>query len=141
MYITEKEIEIRYAETDKMGVVYHANYLIWFEVARTDFIEKAGFNYDDMEQKGLISPVMDVSVQYKKSVTYPEKVTIRTWIDTYTKLKTIYAYEVVTESGEISATGKTTHIVIQQGSDRPVRLDRIYPEWHEKYLALSKKED
>ncbi|MCE4957148.1 acyl-CoA thioesterase [Macrococcoides caseolyticum] len=136
MYYTEKEIEVRYAETDKMDVVYHANYLVWFEVARTDFIEKAGFRYADMEKDQIISPVLDVAVKYKKSVTYPEKVTVKTWLHSYSKLKTVYAYEVRKENGEIAATGQTTHVVIKKGTDKPLRLDRYYPAWHEKYLSL-----
>ncbi|UOB19543.1 acyl-CoA thioesterase [Macrococcus armenti] len=139
MYITEKKIDVRYAETDKMGVVYHANYLVWFEVGRTDFIKKAGFNYQSMEDEGLISPVLDVQVKYKQSVTYPESVIVKTWIDQYSKLKTIYAYEVIKEDGSIAATGKTTHVIIKKGSEKPVRLDRYYPEWHAKYLELSEK--
>lgn len=139
MYITEKKIDVRYAETDKMGVVYHANYLVWFEVGRTDFIKKAGFNYQSMEDEGLISPVLDVQVKYKQSVTYPESVIVKTWIDQYSKLKTIYAYEVIKEDGSIAATGKTTHVIIKKGSEKPVRLDRYYPDWHAKYLELSEK--
>lgn len=139
MYYTEKLIEVRYAETDKMGVVYHANYLVWFEVARTDFIAKAGFNYADMEKDEIISPVLDVNVQYKRSVTYPEQVTVKTWIHSYSKLKTVYAYEVIKENGEVAATGQTTHVVLKKGSDRPLRLDRYYPAWHEKYTALAER--
>ncbi|TDM07049.1 acyl-CoA thioesterase [Macrococcus lamae] len=136
MYTTELEIPVRYAETDKMGVVYHANYLIWFEVARTDFIEKAGFSYAEMEEEGVISPVIDAQLTYKNSVTYPEKVTIHTWIESYSKLKTIYAYKVIKEDGSVAATGSTTHILMKRGSNRPIRLDRHFPEWHERYLSL-----
>lgn len=136
MFITETEIAVRYAETDKMGVVYHANYLIWFEVARTDFIEKAGFSYAEMEEAGVISPVIDITLQYKDSITYPEKVVVKTWIESYSKLRTVYAYEVVKENGSIAATGTTTQIVIKRGTNRPLRLDRFFPEWHEKYTSL-----
>ena len=66
------EIEARYQETDKMGVIYHGNYATWFEVARTDYIRKLGFNYADMEAVGIISPVTDLNVKYIKSITYPE---------------------------------------------------------------------
>ena len=67
------EIEARYQETDKMGVIYHGNYATWFEVARTDYIRKLGFSYADMEKTGIISPVTDLNFQYKKSIFYPEK--------------------------------------------------------------------
>lgn len=74
------EIEARYAETDKMGVIYHGNYATWFEVARLDYISKLGFSYADMEKQGIISPVTDLNVNYKKSIFYPEKVKVKTWL-------------------------------------------------------------
>ena len=67
MIYSMTEIEARYQETDKMGVIYHGNYATWFEVARTDYIRKLGFSYADMEKEGIISPV-DLQVQYKKSI-------------------------------------------------------------------------
>ncbi len=75
------EIEARYAETDKMGVIYHGNYATWFEVARLDYISKLGFSYADMEKQGIISPVTDLNVNYKKSIFYPEKVKVKTWVE------------------------------------------------------------
>ena len=62
------EIEARYQETDKMGVIYHGNYATWFEVARTDYIRKLGFSYADMEKEGIISPVVDLQIKYRKSI-------------------------------------------------------------------------
>lgn len=139
MFMTETEITVRYAETDKMGVVYHANYLIWCEVARTDFIEKAGFHYADMEAAGIISPVININLNYKQSVTYPEKVIVKSWIESYSKLRTIYGYEIVNAAGVVVADGTSTHVLLKRGSDRPVRLDRYFPEWHDKYIALSER--
>ena len=68
MFISEKEIEIRYAETDQMGVVYHANYLVWMEIGRTSLIEDLGYTYAGLEQEGYLSPVIDLSIQYKASM-------------------------------------------------------------------------
>ena len=67
MIYSMTEIEARYQETDKMGVIYHGNYATWFEVARTDYIRKLGFSYADMEKK-VSSHVVDLQVQYKKSI-------------------------------------------------------------------------
>lgn len=67
------EIEARYAETDKMGVIYHGNYATWFEVARLDYISKLGFSYADMEKQGIISPVTDLNVNYKKVYFFIQK--------------------------------------------------------------------
>ncbi|TDM04185.1 acyl-CoA thioesterase [Macrococcus carouselicus] len=139
MFTTETEIAVRYAETDKMGVVYHANYLIWCEVARTDFIEKAGFSYADMEKEGIISPVLNINLNYRCSVTYPEKVRVRSWIESYSKIRTVYGYKIVKEDGSIAADGTSTHVLIKKGSDRPLRLDRCFPDWHAKYLELNQQ--
>lgn len=65
MIISSREIEVRYAETDQMGVVYHANYLVWMELGRTQLIKELGFNYAEMEKDGIISPVLDIQASYK----------------------------------------------------------------------------
>src|SRR5699024_6918057 len=78
MTINETSIEVRYAETDQMGVVYNANYLIWFEIGLTKLIEQLEFQYEEMEKDNIISPVIDVKVQYKKPAIYGDTVTILT---------------------------------------------------------------
>lgn len=65
MHVSKTEIEVRYAETDQMGIVYHANYLVWMEVGRTALIKDLGFLYSDMEKKGVLSPVVDINISYK----------------------------------------------------------------------------
>ncbi|MCA9724830.1 MAG: hypothetical protein KC452_06005, partial [Kurthia sp.] len=70
MYISEKEIEIRYAETDQMGVVYHANYVIWLEMGRTQLIKDLGFSVTELEDAGYVSPVMNVNISYKAALRY-----------------------------------------------------------------------
>ena len=139
MIYSETPIDVRYAETDKMGVVYHANYAIWLEVARTDYIYKAGFSYADMEEAGIISPVVDLNIKYKKSITYPERVIIKTWISHYSPIRSIYSYEILNEDGEIVSTGSTTHVCLKKGTNRPIRLDKSFPEWHESYLKIKEE--
>ena len=112
------EIEARYQETDKMGVIYHGNYATWFEVARTDYIRKLGFSYASMEEQGVISPVVDLKVQYKK-------------------LRSTYCYEVYNENGELATTGSTELICIKADTFKPIRLDRYFPEWHETYSKVN----
>ncbi|MBU5860976.1 acyl-CoA thioesterase, partial [Vibrio cholerae O1] len=75
------------AETDQMGVVYHANYLVWMEVGRTKLIEDLGFRYADMEKDGILSPVIDIQISYKKPARYGETVTVKTWVDAYDGLR------------------------------------------------------
>ena len=80
MFVSEKEIEIRYAETDQMGVVYHANYVIWLELGRTQLIHDLGFSVTKFEEDGYLSPVMNINVSYKAAMRYGEKAIIRTWV-------------------------------------------------------------
>lgn len=133
MIVGTKEIEVRYAETDQMGVVYHANYLIWMELGRTSFIEKLGFNYAAMERDGIISPVIDIQASYKKPVRYGEKATVKTWVEEYDGLRVTYGYEILTESGEIALIGNSKHVCVKKDSFRPISLKRLFPEWHEAY--------
>ena len=138
MIYSMTEIEARYQETDKMGVIYHGNYATWFEVARTDYIRKLGFSYADMEKEGIISPVVDLQIKYRKSIFYPEKVTIKTWVEQYSRLKSVYCYEVYNENGELATTGSTQLICMKSSNFRPIRLDRYFPEWHKTYSHVDK---
>jgi acyl-CoA thioester hydrolase len=139
MIVGTKEIEVRYAETDQMGVVYHANYLIWMELGRTSFIEKLGFNYAAMERDGIISPVIDIQASYKKPVRYGEKATVKTWVEEYDGLRVTYGYEIRTESGEIALIGNSKHVCVKKDSFRPISLKRLFPEWHEAYENAKKQ--
>lgn len=68
MKVVETPIQVRYQETDMMGVVYHANYLVWFEIGRTAFIEELGFKYSEIEKQGVVSPVIDANISFKHPV-------------------------------------------------------------------------
>src|SRR5699024_11797174 len=89
MTINETSIDVRYAETDQMGGVYHANYLIWFEIGRTKLIEQLGFQYAEMEKDNIISRVIEVKVQYKKTARYGDTVTMLKGLEDYNVIRTI----------------------------------------------------
>lgn len=134
MAYTETEIEVRYAETDQMGVVYHANYLIWMELGRTRFIESLGLRYFDMEQLGYLSPVIDVAIHYGKPLRYGQNAIVKTWLEAYDGVRVTYGYEIrYAESGEIAITGETKHVCVTKDSFKPVALKRVLKEWHDKY--------
>lgn len=141
MFISEKEIEIRYAETDQMGVVYHANYVIWLEIGRTQLIKDLGFNYASLEEKGFVSPVLDISVQYKKALRYGQVATVRTWVEEHGRLKTTYGYEILHEDGSIAATAKSVHTLIRKEDFRPVSLSKIDANWDAKYHEILQTEE
>lgn len=139
MLISSKEVEVRYAETDQMGVVYHANYLIWMELGRTAFIEELGFRYADLEKDGILSPVLDIHASYKKPLRYGEKAIVKTWLENYDGMKCTYGYEILKENGEIAVTGFSTHVCVKKESFRPVSFRKLYPDWHEVYEREKKK--
>lgn len=137
MFVSEKQIEIRYAETDQMGVVYHANYIIWLEVGRSQLLKDLGFSYAALEKMGYVSPVLDISVQYKKALRYGQIATVRTWIHEHGKLRTTYAYEILHEDGSIAATAKSIHTLLRKEDFRPVALSKINADWDAKYKEVA----
>ncbi len=141
MFVSEKQIEIRYAETDQMGVVYHANYLVWMEIGRTKLISDLGYNYAGLEEQGYLAPVLDVSVQYKKAMRYGQVATVRTWIESHSKLRTTYGYEILHEDGSVAATGTTLHTLVNKDTFRPTPLSKIDPEWDAKYLQIARTQN
>lgn len=138
MFVSEKQIEIRYAETDQMGVVYHANYIIWMEIGRTQLLEDLGFNYAKLEEQGYVSPVMDLSIQYKKAMRYGQTATVRTWVEFHSKLRTTYGYEILHEDGSVAASGTTLNILVKKENFRPVALRKIDPAWDAKYTEIAR---
>ncbi|MCD8904981.1 acyl-CoA thioesterase [Staphylococcus chromogenes] len=133
------EIESRYQETDQMGVIYHGNYATWFEVARTDYIRKLGLDYSEMENAGVVSPVTELNINYKKSVTYPEKVIVKTWVSKFSRLRSRYQYEIYNAKGEIVTTGYTDNVLITKDGHKPVRLDKAFPNWFEVYRSVDEQ--
>lgn len=141
MFISETQVEIRYAETDQMGVVYHANYLIWCEIGRTQIVKDLGFNYAELEEAGYLSPVMDFSIQYKAAMRYGQTATVRTWIEEHTKLRTTYGYEILHEDGTVAVTAKSIHILVKKENFRPVSLKKVDPAWDAKYAEAAKNQN
>lgn len=133
MNVFETPIEVRYAETDQMGVVYHANYLIWFEVGRTKLVEQLGLSYADMEEQGYLAPVLEAHVTFKRPVTYGETALVRTWVKEYNGLRTVYGYEIRNQNQEVCVEGHTSHVIVRKGTFQPVSMRRVFPEWHNIY--------
>jgi len=110
---TSKTLQVRYAETDQMGVVYHANYLVWFEIGRTDFCRQHGFAYREMEQQdGLYIMVAEVRCRYKAPARYDDDILVRTCLKAIRKRVLIFGYEVYRQAAdELLAQGETVHVI------------------------------
>ncbi len=119
-------LRVRYAETDQMQVVYHANYFIWFEVGRTDLLRSLGWTYREMEAAGFGLPVLEARCAYQRPARYDDEIEIRTTGRLVSPVRLAFDYEAVRlGDGVVTATGHTMHAAVTpQG--RPCRLpDRV----------------
>ncbi len=115
-------VRVRYAETDQMGVVYYANYFVWFEVGRTDLLRTLGGTYRDLEAEGIFLPVIEASCAYAQPSRYDEELEIRTEGHELSPIRLAFRYEVVrVGDGAVVATGRTSHAAINRAG-RPCRL-------------------
>lgn len=138
MYIHQTEIQVRYSETDQMGVVHHANYYPWFEVARTEFLEVLGYPYDQIEKEGLMFPLVESYCKYMYPAKYPEKLIIKAWIEEVGAAKVVFCFEILRKTDEKKlAIGKTVHSCIDQDF-RLVNLKKNKVELFEKFKEASK---
>lgn len=122
---------MRYAETDKMGVVYYANYFVWFEVARTDLLRHAGFSYRDMETEGCMLPVLEAHCEYRKPALYDDELEIRTAGTWLSHVRIRFDYVVVRlADAAVLADGHTVHASLDlTGKPKrlPERVRRMFP--------------
>lgn len=127
--VVETTLRVRYAETDAMAVVYHTNYLIWFEVGRGEYSRAIGADYRQWEDNGLFLPVVDLSCRYLSPARYGDMVVIATWVDEVRSRGLTFAYEArLQEDDRVLATGRTVHVCI----DRSGRAVQIPAEWRAK---------
>ncbi|MEO5898098.1 MAG: thioesterase family protein [Vicinamibacterales bacterium] len=116
---------MRYAETDKMGVVYYANYLVWFEVARTDLLRSLGWSYREMEAAGISLPVIEAHCEYQRPARYDDEIEVRTEGQMLSAVRMQFNYTVLREGGSVAASGHTVHAAVTP-EGRVCRLpDRI----------------
>ncbi|NQX49368.1 acyl-CoA thioesterase [Paenibacillus tritici] len=154
-------LRVRYQETDQMGVVYHANYLIWFECGRTEMFRELGFDYRRLESLGLLLPVTSADLQFKSPARYDDLITVYARLTTFSALRVVYEYEIRrvaagsegeesgtvkahpadsgTLPGELLVSGSTSHVWLN-GEWKPVRIDRAQPELFVAILAALQEE-
>ena len=115
-------VRVRYAETDKMGVVYYANYLVWFEVSRTDWLRHAGWSYVEMEAEGFMLPVVEAHCAYRQSARYDDELDIRARGTRLSPVRVRFDYQVVrVTDGSVLVEGHTVHASLDP-TGRPRKL-------------------
>ena len=115
-------IRVRYAETDKMGVVYHANYFVWFEIGRCELLRRVGRSYRDMEASGIGLPVIEAHCEYKSPARYDDELVVTTKGVMLSPARVEFAYEISRAAdATINAVGRTVHAAVDT-TGRPCRL-------------------
>ena len=115
-------VRVRYAETDKMGVVYYANYFVWFEVGRADLLRSLGWTYREMEHAGIALPVIAAECDYRRPARYDEEIEIRTRGRMLSPIRMEFTYEVARrDDNMVVAAGRTVHAALDPAG-RPCRL-------------------
>jgi acyl-CoA thioester hydrolase len=120
MRTASTDIRVRYQETDNMGVVYYANYFVWFEVARTEYLRSAGISYRALEEKGFYMMVASASCSYKSPARYDDVINVDAWIPKMNNSSLQFSYR-LSSVGRLVATGESVH-VFTNSSGRPVRI-------------------
>jgi len=128
--VLDTRLRVRYAETDQMNVVYHSNYIIWFEVGRVEFMRQLGFTYREMElHEQLHLPVVDVRCRYKAPARYDDEIIVRTHIARLRSSLIQFAYEVLrADDSLLLADGESTHVA--------VNADMQKVPFPEKYMSV-----
>ena len=124
----ETRFRVRYAETDQMGVVYYANYLVWMEVGRVELCKSLGFSYRDMERDdGVLLAVAEVCCRYRSPARFDDEVIVKAWIEEANPRVVTFAYEMrLAEGDRTLATGHTRHIFV----NREMRRARLPEKYH-----------
>jgi acyl-CoA thioester hydrolase len=125
--VCRSPVRVRYAETDQMGVVYYANYFVWFEIGRTDLLRTLGGTYRELEADGLTLPVISASCQYVASCRYDDELTIVTQGRLLSPIRVAFSYAVERPDGVVAARGRTEHAAIARDG-RPRRLPALLRE-------------
>ena len=125
--------KVQYYETDQMGIVHHSNYIRWFEAATTDFMEQIGLGYEQLEERGILSPVLSVEADYLRMVHFGEIVTIETYIKEYNGIKLTVGYEIFSDRTDmVHCRGTSKHCFINRDG-RPLSLKQACIEFHNMF--------
>ena len=127
---------VQYYETDRMGITHHSNYIRWMEEARVDFLSQIGWDYARLEDMGIISPVINVNCDYKKTTTFADKVSIKVSVKEFKGVKLFLSYEMKNEDGVVVCTATSSHAFLTK-EGKPIRVQKEYPEFYKTLSELA----
>lgn len=130
--IFKYERKAHYHETDQMSVIHHANYLKYMEEARVSFLDSIGYGYKKMEELGVISPVIGINIEYKKSVLFDDIVSVNLRTEEYNGIKLVISYEIINlKTNELCVTATSKHCFLKDG--RICSLKKTLPDFHKAF--------
>ena len=130
--ISQSKVTVRYAETDKMGIVHHSVYPIWYELARTDLSKQAGFPYSKMEEVGIMTPLVELNCKYYSPATYDDDLIVTARVSKLTPARVVFYYEVFKENNIDMPinTGYTVHAIVNKDL-KQIKTKKLFPEIYE----------
>lgn len=137
----ESRVRVRYKETDQMGIAHHSNYLVWFEIGRTDLCRAAGIAYSEIEARGFLLVVTDIGCRYRTPFRFEDEVLIRTSLDDVASRSMKFVYDLYDSEGrERHANGFTSHLWLARESRRPVRAPEDAMEKFAPWMRIAERE-
>lgn len=125
------DLRVRYAETDRMGIVYNANYLTWFEIGRTEFMRGLGVPYRSVEEKGYQLPLIEADLRIRAPIGYDDTISLEVWVDRIRSRVLTFRYRIL-HKGNTVAEGSSSHACVRAADGRSVAL----PDWVRQSLGL-----
>ncbi|MCL7989320.1 acyl-CoA thioesterase [Sphingobacterium sp. lm-10] len=139
MFVFENKIRVRYAETDQMGYMYYGNYATYYEVARTEMLRSTGISYKELEDMGVMMPVVEMQTKYLHPAKYDDLITIKTSIRELPNVRICFEYELYNETGVLLNTGKTLLVFVDMARNRPCRAPEIFMDKIKPYFRYDEK--
>ncbi len=135
MYSYSVKVRVRYSETDRMGYAYYGNYASYFEVARVEALRNAGVNYKDLEDAGILLPVLDFSIKYIRPAYYDDELTIEVVVKELPSVRIKFEYKTFNDSGLLLNTGETTLVFVDKKTGKPRPPDETIVEKLKKFIV------
>jgi acyl-CoA thioester hydrolase len=135
MYTHQTQIRVRYAETDQMGYVYYGNYAMYYEVARVEALRHLGFSYKELEESGIMMPVLENTSKYIRPALYDDLLTVRLSVKKMPATRMTFSYEIYNEANTLLHIGETTLVFVNSSTKRPCMAPRHLLELMERYYS------
>jgi acyl-CoA thioester hydrolase len=136
MFVHETKVKVRYAETDQMGIVHHANYALYYEIARTECFEaSSGITYESMEADGVMLPLLELQSKYLKPAFYNQVLTVKCFVKELPSVRLNVEYEIYNEEEQLINIGKTTLVFVDKATRKPCQPPKTFMDGIKEYFT------